>query len=145
MIADLPPVIVQKLNVLAAARAFNAGARHGRTFERAYSGGRVGSAFVAAARARRLARQHGHAARIGTFYGSRTTEAGIRAPSRFREGLRNSRGVSNRLVLRAAFARKVPVPLSMRAGFLAGAARNRLTRVRDPSVRGGSYLRRAPA
>lgn len=140
----LPLVIVQKLGAFAAARAFRSGVRQGRTFERAYSSGRVTTTFREARRARELARANS-AAQAGVELGSRTTHRLSRRRAHFNEGYANSRGVSNRLVVRTALSRRVRVPLSMRAGFLAGAARNRIVRVRDNSVRGGFYTRRAPA
>lgn len=144
MTFELPPVIVQKLGVLAAARAFRAGVRQGRTFERAYSSGRVTTTLREARRARELARAH-PAAQAGVTAGARETYRMSRRRAHFREGFAASRGVSNRLIVRTALSRRMRVPLSMRAGFIAGAARNRLIRVRDPSVRGGFYTRRAPA
>lgn len=140
----IPPVVIQKLNVFAAARIAGEGARHGRVFERAFAAGRYGTAISAARRARALARTHqsaGHAA----LYSARAEGVHRVARSNFREGFVNSRGVSNRLVVRTALSRRLPVPIGMRAGFIAGAARNRLIRVRDPGVRGGSYVRRVPA
>lgn len=143
MIDALPPVIVQKLNVLGLARAVGEGAQHGRTFERAYAAGRYGTALSAARRARRLAREHGlagHSAVAGAHlhYAPRASRAG------FSEGLASTRGVSNRLIVRTALSRRMRIPVSMRAGFLAGAARN-VVRVRSARVRGGVYLRRTPA
>lgn len=143
MIADVSPVVVQKLNAFAAARAFGAGVRHGRTFERAYSAGRYHSAYRAARHARAAARAH-PAGQLGAHAGSGAEAVGIRSHSGFRESFASSRGVSNRLIVRTALSRNLRVPLSMRAGFLAGAARN-VVRVRNPRVRGGSYLRRTPA
>ena len=140
----LPPVLVQKLNVIGIVRAARAGARHGHAFERAYEAGQYGRAFTAARHARRLARRHGVAGH-SALAGARLHGAHVGTRRGFREGFESSRGVSNRLILRTAISRRLPVPLSMRAGFIAGAARNRLIRVRDPSVAGGGYLRRAPA
>lgn len=140
----IDPTVIQKLNVIGIARAAGESARHGRVFERSFAAGRYGTAFGAARRARRLARMHpvaGHSA----VYGARVEEAHRSTRSSFREGFVNSRGVSNRLVIRTALSRRLPVPIGMRAGFLAGAARNRFIRVRDPHVRGGGYIRRVPA
>lgn len=139
---DLPATVIQKLNAFAAVRAFRAGARSGRAFDRAYAAGRVGSTLREARMARRIAQSH-PAGQAGVTAGVHAAATRRRSLSSFREGLRSSRGVSNRLVIRTALSRRLPVPVSMRAGYLVGAARNRF--VRDATVRGGGYYRRTPA